>query len=168
MEDTVDNTHIREEIAHLQGKYLTILLDGRQYGVCITKVEEILIGYMAITRVPLSPPFLKGVVNLRGRIIPVVNLRSKIGLQEKGADKETCILVVKVSIDDRPFVMGMIVDTVLEVIDFDHSMLALASSHGMQLNTEYITGMGALPDGNSVILIDLNEIFRSLGATLTQ
>ena len=99
-----------------EGKYLTFALGNEEYGLEICKVREI-IGYMPITAIPQTPPHVKGVINLRGQVIPVVDIRTLFGMECKEITEETCIVVVEISVNHRTFSTGVIVDRVSEVLD---------------------------------------------------
>lgn len=136
----------------MEGKYLTFVLCGEEYGIEILKVREI-IGIMNITPVPQTPAYMKGVINLRGKVIPVVDLRLKFGFQEVEHTKETCIIVVEV----RNKLTGIIVDTVSEVLDVSGNDLEPAPHLGDGINTEIFLGMAKIK--NKVkILLDIDKV----------
>lgn len=141
----------------LAGKYLTFNLSSEQYGIEILKVIEI-IGVMNITRVPKSPEFVKGVINLRGKIIPVMDLRLRFGLDSRAYDEKTCIIVVHIKAEQNTIAIGMIVDTVLEVRDFDEKMIAATPEYGASLDTSFIRGMGKFANGQVTILLDIDLV----------
>lgn len=134
------------------GKFLTFLLQEEEYGLEILKVREIM-GLMNITTVPLMPPHVKGVINLRGQVIPVIDLRLKFSLPEDSYDQKTCIIVV----DVEGMQMGIVVDTVSEVLDIDSVHIDPPPSFGSKLDTEYILGMGKVND-QVKILLDINKV----------
>jgi len=134
------------------GKYLTFVLNGEEYGLEILKVREI-IGLMDITAVPRTPEYVKGVINLRGKVIPVVDLRLKVGMPEAERTDETCIIVV----DIGEVEMGVIVDRVSEVLDIAGEDIEDPPSFGARVNTEYILGMGKLND-RVTILLDIGTL----------
>jgi len=136
----------------LEGKYLTFVLNNEEYGLEILKVREI-IGLMEITPVPQTPPFIKGIINLRGKVIPVMDLRLKFGMPETEYTKETCIIVV--NIDNR--LMGIIVDTVSEVLDINAKDIEPAPSLGSSIKTDFILGMGKIK-GKVKILLDIDRV----------
>ena len=138
-----------------EGKYLTFVLSSEEYGLEILKVREIL-GMMEITAVPQTPVFVKGVINLRGKVIPVVDLRLKFEMPEKAYDQETCVIVVEV----KDTMMGIIVDTVSEVLDITNDQIEEAPKFGGKVNTEFILGMGKVGD-QVKILIDIEKILSS-------
>ena len=130
----------------LGGKYLTFKLAGEEYGLEILKVREI-IKIMEITAVPQMPQFVKGVVNLRGKVIPVVDLRLRFGLEEAEYNDKTCIIVVNVGSE-----MGVIVDTVQEVLDISEQQIEPPPAVGKDVNTEFILGMGKVGDRVKILL----------------
>jgi len=133
------------------GKYLIFTLAGEEYGLEILKVREI-IRVMPTTAVPQMPEFVKGVVNLRGRIIPVVDLRLRFGMAETEYDDETCIVVVNVGSE-----MGVIVDAVQEVLDIDEGQIEPSPDVGQDVETEFILGMGKIGD-RVKILLDVDKV----------
>lgn len=134
------------------GKYLTFLLADESFGLEILKVREI-IGVMGITPVPKTPDYVKGVINLRGRVIPVVDLRVKFGLEEAEQTDETCIIVVDIN-DSQT---GILVDTVDEVLDIDDTEIDQAPDFGAAVETDYILGVAKI--GTSVkILLDIDKV----------
>ncbi len=139
-----------------QGKYLTFALANEEYGLEILKVREI-IGYMDITAVPQTPDYIKGVINLRGQVIPVVDLRTKFGMEITDITDQTCIIVVEISQGDRNFSTGIVVDHVQEVLDIEGENIEEAPQFGSSVNTDFILGMGKI--GDSVkILLDIDKV----------
>ena len=138
-----------------EGKFLTFQLQDEEYGLEILKVRE-LMGIMNITPVPQTPEYVKGVINLRGKVIPVVDLRLKFGLPEGEYDQKTCIIVV----DVKGKLMGIVVDTVSEVMDIKGSDIEPPPSFGSELNTEYILGMGKV-DGDVKILLEIDKVLST-------
>lgn len=138
------------------GKYLAFAMSQERYGLEILKVQEI-IGVVHITPVPRCPDYIKGVINLRGKIIPVFDLRMKFGLESIPYDEKTCIIVVHVNKGDQKIAIGIIVDTVLEVTSLTAADIEPAPNYGTQLDTSFITGMGK-KDGNLSILIDIEKV----------
>lgn len=134
------------------GKYLTFVLAGEEYGLEILKVREI-IGLMEITAVPRTPHHIKGVINLRGKVIPVIDLRLKFEMTEAEHTEETCVIVVDVS----GMEMGILVDKVSEVQDIAADDIDDAPSFGTDVNTEFILGMGKAQD-KVTILLDISKV----------
>ncbi len=140
----------------LAGKYLTILLDREAYGIAVLKVREI-IRLQKITPVPQMPAFVKGVINLRGRIIPVVDLRVKFGLQAEFAER-TCIVVVQVRLPNEQVVqMGMIVDSVEEVVNLNAADIEPTPDFGAKIDTTYLLGMAKVK-GQVKTLLDIDRV----------
>lgn len=129
------------------GKYLTFALEDEDYGIEILKVREI-IGVMEITPVPQVPVFVKGVINLRGKVIPVLDLRLKFGMDEIAYTEETCIIVVSL---DNVFV-GLIIDRVNEVLDIAEKFIEPAPKMGSSINAEYLSGIGKVSDTVKLLL----------------
>jgi purine-binding chemotaxis protein CheW len=137
------------------GKFLTFFLAGEEYGIEILKVHEI-IGMMGITRVPRTPVFIRGVINLRGKVIPVVDLRLKFGMESKEQTEETCIIVVQV----QKVEMGIMVDKVSEVLDIAAKDIDDAPSFGAEVNTDYLLGIGKA-QGRVKLLLDIDKVLSS-------
>ena len=136
-------------------QYVSFVLHGEEYGVPILCVQEI-IRYETLTRVPQSPDYVDGVLNLRGQVIPVVNLRKKFELPAQDRDKSTRIIVVEV----RGRVMGMVVDEVSEVLQVDMGNIAPPPPMGTHLRTDYISGMAKINE-TLVILLEIDKILTT-------
>ena len=134
------------------GKYLTFGLAEETYGLEILKVREIM-GLMDITAVPRTPNFVKGVINLRGKVIPVVDLRLKFGMPEAQHTEKTCIIVVQVGTVE----MGILVDKVSEVLNIASAEIEDTPSFGVSVNTDFILGMGKT-NGKVTILLDISKV----------
>ena len=144
-----------------EGKYLTFALGAEEYGLEILKVREI-IGYMDITAVPQTPDHVKGVINLRGQVIPVVDIRVLFGMDSREVTEETCIIVVEISCNGRTFNTGVVVDRVQEVLDIDGNNIEEAPQFGASINTDFILGMGKV--NNAVkILLDIDKALACSG-----
>jgi purine-binding chemotaxis protein CheW len=142
-----------------QGKYLTFALGPEEYGLEILKVREI-IGYMDITAVPQTPEYVRGVLNLRGQVIPVIDLRTKFGMDTTDVTEQTCIIVVEITQHNKRFSTGIIVDRVEEVLDIDGKDIENAPQFGTDVDTDFILGMGKI--GESVkILLDIDKVLGS-------
>jgi purine-binding chemotaxis protein CheW len=150
--------------ADREGKYLTFDLAGEQYGIGILKVKEI-IGLTAITTVPRTPDYVKGVINLRGKVIPIADLRLKFGMERMPYTDRTSIIVVEIRGAKRTILMGVVVDSVSEVLNVKETDIEDTPSFGTQLDTAFILGMAKM-GGSVKILLDIDRIFRSdeLGA----
>jgi purine-binding chemotaxis protein CheW len=150
------------------GKYLTFALAHEQYGLEILKVREI-IGYMDVTAVPQTPHYVKGVINLRGQVIPVVDLRAKFGMEAVDVTDQTCIIVVEIDQRQRKSNTGIIVDRVQGVLDIDAKDIEEAPQFDASINTDFILGMAKV--GESVkILLDIDKVLvrEELAAMLGQ
>lgn len=142
-----------------EGKYLTFELAGEQYGIGILKIREI-IGMMPITPVPKTPAFVKGVINLRGKVIPVVDLRLKFGMEQVEYTERTCIIVVEIKGQTGLITMGIVVDSVSEVLNIKEEQIAETPSFGTNVDTEYILGIAKTGDGVK-ILLDIDKILSA-------
>tara|TARA_R110001592_G_scaffold14602_2_gene65064 strand:+ start:1068 stop:1571 length:504 start_codon:yes stop_codon:yes gene_type:complete len=140
----------------LAGKYLTFELGQEVYGIEILKVQEI-IGIMSITHVPKTPDYVRGVINLRGKVIPVVELRRKFRMKTVEDTERTCIIVVQVRGTDGSIIMGILVDEVSEVVNIPADMIESAPTFGTNVNTAFILAMGKVGD-RVVILLDADKV----------
>ncbi|MFH0728795.1 MAG: chemotaxis protein CheW [Pseudomonadota bacterium] len=145
------------------GKYLTFTLAGEEYGIGILKIKEI-IGMMSITAVPQTPDFVKGVINLRGKVIPVIDLRLRFGMEPIDYTDRTCTVVVEIEGSTGPILTGTVVDSVSEVLNIKNEDIEDAPSFGARLNTESILGMAKM-EGGVKILLDIDRVLdiKSLG-----
>jgi purine-binding chemotaxis protein CheW len=144
--------------AELAGKYLTFALEDEEYGLEILKVREIM-GVMDVTHVPQTMPFVLGVINLRGKVIPVLDLRLKFGLEYREPDERTCTIVVEVvGPTGNRLLMGIVVDQVREVVTVRGEDIDLTPSFGVDLDTNYILGLAKVDD-KVKILLDIDRIF---------
>lgn len=152
------------EIAAKAGKYLTFNLAAEEYGLAILKVQEI-IGMMKVTRVPKLPPFVRGVINLRGKVIPVVDLRLKFGMDSRTDTDRTCIIVVQITRGSNRVTTGILVDDVSEVLNIGGEQIEPAPSFGTAISTDFILGMGKV--GHKVVmLLDIDEVMAGDQTTL--
>ena len=140
----------------MEGKYLTFALGPEEYGLEILKVREI-IGYMAITAVPQTPHHVKGVINLRGQVIPVIDLRAKFGMDTTNVTEETCIIVVETIQHNQKFNTGIVVDHVQEVLDIQGEEIQESPQFGSSVDTNFILGMGKIGD-TVKILLDIDRV----------
>lgn len=149
----------KHDLKSLAGKYLTFKLANETYGIEILKVQEI-IGLMSITSIPRTPNFVRGVINLRGKVIPVIELRKKFDMETVEDTDHTCIIVVQVMGTNGPITMGVIVDEVSEVIDITDNQIESAPSFGASIDTAFIMAMGKLGEV-VVILLDIDKILTT-------
>ena len=139
-----------------EGKYLTFVLAKEEFGLEILKVREIF-GYMDITAVPQTPGYVKGVINLRGQVIPVVDLRMKFGMEELDVTEQTCIIVVEITQGSRNFQTGIVVDHVSEVLDIAGGDIEDSPQFGASVDTAFILGMGKIND-TVKMLLDIDKV----------
>ena len=155
-ETTVQQRELPETVPDKEGKYLTFALANEEYGLEILKVREI-IGYIDVTAVPQTPHYVKGVINLRGQVIPVVDLRGKFGMETTDITEETCIIVVEIAQGNRRCSTGIVVDRVQEVLDIAGEAIEEPPQFGASVNVDFILGMGKV--GESVkILLDIDRV----------
>ncbi|HEY4300147.1 MAG TPA: chemotaxis protein CheW [Candidatus Didemnitutus sp.] len=138
------------------GKYLTVVLENEAYGIAVLKVREI-IRLQKITPVPQMPVFVKGVINLRGRVIPIIDLRAKFGLKAEFTER-TCIVVVQVKLPSEQIVqMGLIVDSVEEVVNLTQEEIEPTPDFGAKVDTTYLLGMAKVK-GQVKTLLDIDRV----------
>lgn len=137
-------------------QFLTFHIADEEYAIGITRVREI-IEYDTVTRVPKTPPFIRGVINLRGSVVPVIDLAVKFGLPESLATRSTCIVVLEVSLNGDDTTMGVIADSVSQVVDLAPGDIEKVPSFGTQVDTSYLLGMAKLGKKFALIL-DVNKV----------
>jgi purine-binding chemotaxis protein CheW len=144
----------------LAGKYMTFKLAKEEYALEILKVREI-IGLMDITRVPRMPEFIRGVINLRGKVIPVVDLRLKFGMERVDATDQTVIIVVQYSFNNQDLTMGILVDEVVEVLDIQANQIEPPPNFGAgSIDTDFILGVGKA-DKRVIFLLDIGKVLTA-------
>ncbi len=143
-------------MADREGKYLTFTLANEEYGIGILKIKEI-IGMMSITTMPQTPEFVKGVINLRGKVIPVIDLRLRFGMDAIGYTDRTCIVVVEIGGTAGTVQIGIVVDSVSEVLNIKGEDIEDTPTFGTRLNTDYILGMAKM-EGGVKILLDIDQV----------
>ena len=141
------------------GKYLTFKLADEDYGISLLKVREI-IGMMPITSVPRTPDFIKGVINLRGKVIPVTDLRRRFDMPEIDYTDRTCIIVVEIQTAESTLQMGIVVDAVTEVLPVREEEIEPAPEFGTSVDTRYILGMANM-EGTVKILLNIDRVLTS-------
>jgi len=146
-------------IADKEGKYLTFTLGGEEYGIGILKIKEI-IGMMHVTTMPQTPDFVKGVINLRGKVIPVMDLRLRFGMDAMDYTERTCIIVVEIEGNSGTIQIGIVVDSVSEVLNIKGDDIEDTPAFGTRLNTDYILGMAKM-EGGVKILLDIDRVLTS-------
>jgi purine-binding chemotaxis protein CheW len=138
-------------------QYLTFRLARETFAVDVAKVREIL-DFVAITKVPQTPEFMRGVINLRGSVVPVVDMKLKFGMEPTEKTVNTCIIVLEVIIENETTIVGALADSVQEVVELEPSQIEPPPRIGMKLNIDFIKGMGKLND-EFVIILDTDKIF---------
>ena len=160
-DEAVGTERISVEARDRGGKYLTFALADEAYGLEILKVREI-IGYIDVTAVPRMPHYVKGVINLRGQVIPVVDLRAKFGMEPAAVTEQTCIIVVEIAGAARRYSTGIVVDAVQEVLDVRGEDIEDAPEFGGAMGTDFILGMGKVGDAVK-ILLDIDKVLAGDG-----
>ena len=141
------------------GQLFTFMLSNEIYGIEISKVREVM-DYKKITTVPKTPDFMKGVINLRGGVVPVIDLRLKFGMEETEKTVDTCIIIVDITVDGEQTFIGALADSVKEVITLEPENIEPAPKIGTKLDTDFIKGMGKLNE-DFVIVLDIEKIFTT-------
>ncbi len=138
-------------------QFLTFKLADKVFALDITKVREVL-DFTAVTKVPQTPEFMRGVINLRGSVVPVVDLRLKFGMTRTESSVNTCIIITEVTVDGDTTVLGALADSVQEVLNLEPGSIAPSPRIGTKLKTEFITGMGKRDD-RFIIILDIDKVF---------
>lgn len=146
-----DKAHDEDRI-----KYLTFNVCGGIYGVGISAIKEI-IEYPSLTRVPMTPPFIRGVINLRGNVVPVIDMAVRLGKESQAASKRTCVIIVELDSDDEKTDVGFVVDAVNAVVDIPDEDIEAAPAFGADIRTDFIIGMGKRND-NFVVVLGLERV----------
>ena len=140
-------------------QYLTFKLEDEVFALDIGKVREVL-DFTLIAKVPQTPDFMLGVINLRGTVVPVVDMRLKFATTQTETTVNTCIIIVEIEIDGENTVLGALVDSVQEVMDLDPDQIEPAPRIGTRLNTKFIKGMGKR-DNHFIIILDIDKVFST-------
>jgi len=141
------------------GKYLTFQLGNEEFGICVLKVREIM-GIQEITGVPQTPSYVKGVINLRGKVVPVIDLRLKFGLQAAEYTQRTCIIVAQLQGEAGPLLMGVVVDAVSEVLNLTAGEIEDSPNFGDNVAGQYLLGMAKVK-GKVKILLDIDRVLSN-------
>jgi len=147
-------------------QYLTFKLEDEVFALDIAKVREVL-EYTTITKVPRTPDFMCGVINLRGGVVPVVNMRLKFGMPDAEKTVNTCIIITEVTIDGEITVLGALADSVQEVMDLEPDQIEPAPKIGTKLDTDFIKGMGK-HDSKFIMILDIDKVFSAEELALVQ
>ena len=142
-------------LVRASNEFLSFRLGGEEYGIDILKVQEIR-GYDAVTRIANTPAFIKGVINLRGTIVPIIDLRIKFGLGDPSYDEFTVVIILNVA----GRVVGVVVDSVSDVLTLTDAQIRPAPDFSAALETQYVTGLGAI-DERMLILVDIERLIGS-------
>jgi len=140
-------------------QYLTFMLGEELFSLEIARVREVL-DYSIITRVPRMPGYMEGVINLRGGVVPVVNLRTKFGMTEGDVTVNTCIIIIEATVNGEQLLLGLLADAVQEVLDLDRESIKPAPRIGTRLDTGFIKGMGRRND-RFIIILDIDRLFSA-------
>ena len=140
------------------GKFLTFSMGAEEYGISILRIKEI-IGMLPITTVPQTPKFVKGVINLRGKVIPVIDLRLRFNMEAIPYTERTCIIVIEIEGEEGNILTGIVVDSVSEVLNIRDKEIADTPTFGVNMNTEYILGVAKMENGIK-ILLDINQVLN--------
>ncbi|MDO9308806.1 MAG: chemotaxis protein CheW [Deltaproteobacteria bacterium] len=140
-------------------QYLTFKLNDEVFALDVAKVREIL-EVTNITKVPQTPDFMRGVINLRGSVVPVIDMRLKFGMSRTEQTVNTCIIVVEVDLDGDTTILGALADSVQEVVELEPDRIEPAPHIGVKLNTEFIRGMGKIDD-HFVMILEIDKLFSS-------
>ncbi len=154
-----DNADEEAQLKAKPGKYITFRLAKEDYGIYILSVKEI-IGMMNITKVPRTPDFVRGVINLRGKVHPVIDLRKRFGMPEKEDDERTPIIIVEIKSQQTTSHLGIVVDAVSEVLNVGEDDLEQTPSFGVDLDTDFILGL-AKSEERVITLLDIDRILTS-------
>src|SRR5687768_15597335 len=140
-------------------QYLTFSLADEEYAVSVLSVREI-IEYDAVTRVPSTPPWIRGVINLRGGVVPVVDLAVKLGLAERPVTRRTCIVILEVALDGEQLLMGILADAVNQVVDIAPSEVEPVPSFGTRIRVDFLKGMGR-SGRKFVLMLDVDRVLTT-------
>ena len=140
-------------------QYLTFKLEDEVFALDISKVREVL-DFTAVTKVPETAEFMLGVINLRGSVVPVVDMRLKFGMNRTEATVNTCIIIVEIEIDSETTILGALADSVQEVMDLDPDQIEPPPRIGARMKTKFIKGMGKR-DSRFIIILDIDKVFSA-------
>ncbi len=147
-------------------QYLTFKLEDEVFALDISKVREVL-DFTTVTKVPRTPEFMRGVINLRGNVVPVVDMRLKFGMSKTEKTVNTCIIIVEISIEGETAVLGALADSVQEVVDLEPEQIEPAPRIGTRLRTEFIKGMGKR-DNHFIMILDIDKVFSADELSIVQ
>ena len=162
----IEGTNMKKNNAISSQQYVTFSLGGELFGVEVSRTREIL-SLTPVTKVPQTPEYLLGVINLRGQVVPVIDMRLKLGLPAGEETEDTCIIVVEVQVDGEPIIIGAFADAVREVLEIRSDKIEPPPRLGTRLKTKFITGMGKIGE-QFIILLNIDRIFNSAELSLVQ
>ncbi len=140
-------------------QYLTFKLDEEVFALDIGKVREVL-DYTTVTKVPQTPEFMRGVINLRGNVVPVMDMRLKFGMTLTDKTVNTCVIITEVNVDNETTILGAMADSVQEVLDLEPDQIEPPPRIGTKLNTDFIRGMGKQGE-QFIMILDIDKVFSS-------
>ena len=147
-------------------QYLTFKLEDEVFALDISKVREVL-DFTTVTKVPRTPEFMRGVINLRGNVVPVVDMRLKFGMTKTEKTVNTCIIIVEISIEGESAVLGALADSVQEVVDLEPEQIEPAPRIGTRVRTDFIKGMGKR-DSHFIMILDIDKVFSADELSIVQ
>ena len=156
---TVGNTDIMTGGDESQQQYLTFILAGEEYGVDILRVQEIK-GWDTVTQIPNTPEYIRGVINLRGTIVPIIDMRKRFGLEDLGYGPTTVVIVLKVNSDDKSRIMGIVVDGVSDVYNMPDEEIKPSPDFGSAVDTDFVKGLATVNE-KMVIVLDIDHMCNS-------
>lgn len=151
-----DGAAEEEDAEELQNQFLTFQLSGETYGLAILGIKEIL-EYESITHIPRVPSYIHGVINIRGSVVPVINLANRLGRDSEDVGRRTCIVIAEVLHEEEPMDVGIVIDAVNEVLEIPATEIEPAPSFGARIRTDFIMGMGKVHD-SFVILLNVEKV----------
>lgn len=154
-----------EQIGTEASQFLTFKLDGETFALDIAKVREVL-DFTTVTKVPQTPEFMRGVINLRGNVVPVVDLRLKFGLPKTEKTVNTCIIITEIEVDNETVIVGAMADSVQEVLDLEPDQIEPPPKIGTKLNIDFIRGMGKRGD-EFIIILEIDSVFSAQELSMT-
>ncbi len=146
--------------------YLTFTLDGELFAVDVSKVREVL-DLTTITKIPKTPDYMRGVINLRGSVVPVIDLRLKFGMSKTETQVNTCIIVLEINMDDEIVVLGALADSVQEVFELEPEQIEAAPKFGTKFKEEFLKGMGKRED-KFIMILNIDKVFTSEELVMVQ
>lgn len=146
--------------------YLTFTLDDELFAVDVAKVREVL-DYTVITKIPRTPEYMRGVINLRGSVVPVIDLRLKFGMSKTENKLDTCVIVLEIRLDEETIILGALADSVQEVFELEPDQIDPAPRFGTRFKTDFLKGMGKR-DEKFIMILDIDKVFSSEELMLVQ